>query len=246
MFIGLVLVNGENDVLAATLKTHERILDVFYALDGTVPAHTSYAIIRGSEKCVAYFTDAELPRPPYTPDARDGYRQFLLEQAVADHGPENVFLLLHGDEIWQTHPSRILEEHPDADGFGFRLPCLIPRERDGWDDTAHPFDQLRWMLGPGWPEFRMFRGNPDVRFDPEQHFNVTPSGLRNTVMTGHTILHFPYRSPQSQAARAAVTFDPDNYRETGLWDDDRIARARCHPYFEQLTEVTLGASADPV
>ena len=231
------MVNHENDLLAAAIREHERVVDCFYVLDGTVPNDYSRWVCESSEKCAGYWTDGELPRPPYTPDARDGYRQFLYEHAITDHGHDNWFLLLHADEIWKQHPSGIVAAYPNHDGFGFLLPFFVPRERDGWDDR-HPFAQLRWMLGPGWPEFRMFHGNPDVAYDPGQHFNVTPSGLRNIAMTPNLIYHYPYRSPAVQAERAAVTFDPDNYRHTGLWSDARIDEClHSNPHAALLMEV---------
>lgn len=232
MFIGLLLVNEEDDILADTLAANAPLVDCFYVLDGTADNLHSRWVCESYLKCVGYWRDQDVP---YDGPPRDGWRQFLYQHAVENHGHDNWFLLLHGDEVWTEHPADIAGRHPGCDGLGFRLPFFVPREQDGWDPGRTPTDQLRWMLGPGWPEFRMFRGSPNVAFDPSQHFNVTPAGLNAIAFTPYKILHYPYRSPEQQARRAQVTWDPDNYTQTGLWSDERIESMRSHEHFRELT-----------
>lgn len=230
--LGLLMINEENDILADVLRTHEWIVDGFYVLDGTTPNDESRRICEASQKCARYSTDQEA-QGVYGGKPRDGWRQLIYEQAAGDHGSDNWFLLLHGDEVWTFDPHEVVQAKPSADGFVFRLPFYFPREEDGWDDTRPPLEQLHWHLSPGWPEFRMFRGGPNVHFDPGQHFDVTPRGLTNIVRCDMQIRHYPYRSPRSQHARAFATFDPDNYRfGPPLWTDEMIANAYCEHHRE--------------
>ncbi len=235
MNVGLLMVREENDILERVLELNDEIFDVLYVLDGTVPNNTSWRICNANPKIEGYWTDADLPRPPYPVGTVCGYRGFIYDQAVADLGWDHWFLELHGDEVWTSPPEDARDAHPDADGFIFHLPFYFPREK--WQDNVHPFDQLTWHMTPGWPEFRMFRGNPDVRFDPNQHFNTQPAGLHNVVTTDFLrIKHYPYRSPKVQRARAAVHqqtgFDPDNYRhvverDEVYWTAEMIHGAIC-------------------
>jgi len=242
-YIGLLMINHENDILADVLATHCEIVDAFYVLDGTVPNTTSRDICESFDRCGGYATDSELPRPPYPSGTTCGYRKFPHEMAVEDYGPNNWFLELHGDEIWTFDPRDVVANHLSADGFVFPLPFYFPREGQEWDDTRSPLDQLTWSLGPGWPEFRMFRGNPDVHFREEQHFNTQPQGIQRVVRVDLPIEHYPYRSPRVQRERAAIHertgFDPDNYRhilDDGqvFWTDEMIARYQQKDCFRDL------------
>jgi len=240
VFIGLLMVADENDILRETLAAHERIIDCFYVLDGTVPNQESEAICRASPKCSGYWTDADLPRPPYPEDPVDGYRQVLYEAATAEHGFDHWFLLLHADEVWTFDPAQAVQEHPEAQGIIFPLPLYFPRE---WVDDVPPLEQLRWSLRPGYPELRMFRGGPRVEFHPAQHFDVTPVGVTSKATSQRVIRHYAYRAPAVQRARAArhieTGFDPDNHRhivdrDETIWDDSRIASYQQQTYWTEL------------
>jgi hypothetical protein len=240
-YLGIMMINLENDILEAVLTEHSKIVDAFYVLDGTAPNDESKAICQSFDKCAGYATDADLPRPPYPEGTTCGYRQFPYEMAVADYGCDNWFLELHGDEVWTFDPREITGG--GADGFIFRLPCYFPRAGEEWDDTKPPLEQLTWHVGPGWPEFRMFRGGPDINFDVNQHFNTKPNGLGRVVDTGHIIKHYPYRSPKVQRERALLhqrtRFDPDNYthileEDAVYWTDERIRKFQQSPHFTEL------------
>ncbi len=241
-YLGLLMVNGENDVLEETLAANAELVDAFYVLDGTVPNTVSERICLAHPKCAGYTRDQDLPAS-YPRNPVDGYRQHLYEQAVADHGFDNWFLLLHGDEVWTQDPRDHLID--GADGYMFLLPFFFPRAGETWDYTWPALDQLQWSLGPGFPEFRMFRGGPGVRFDKSQHFNVTPAGLTSMGAMPFPINHYLYRSPMSQRARAAQHvangFDPDNYRHITdgdhvYWTDAMIEQRLNDPtgYFTEL------------
>lgn len=241
MNIGLLMVADENDILERVIRTHEEIVDVFYVLDGSTPNDESRRICEASAKCAGYLTDAELPRPPYPERPVCGYRQAMYEQAVRDHGCDHWFLILHGDEIWTTHPDEIVDG--TADGYWFLLPFYFPRAGEEWDDETHPLDQLRWRLGPGYPEFRMFKGGPDVRYDEHQTYNTKPQGVCGNGRSTAPILHYLYRSPEVQRTRARrhieSGFDPDNYRhildrDEVYWCDEMIARYQAQPYWQEL------------
>ncbi len=229
------MINGENDVLERTVEENARFVDAFYVLDGTSPHEESKATCLGHSKCAAYTRDCDLDGT-YPTKPVDGYRQFIYEQAVADYGVDNWFLLLHGDEVWTEDPlSHIDGRH---DGYIFRLPFYFPRAGETWDYEWHPLDQLQWYLGPGFPEFRMFKGSPDVRFDKSQHWNVTPQGLKSLGMMESPIKHYLYRSPAHQRARASQHersgFDPDNYRhilerDEVYWSDEKISKVLNDP-----------------
>ncbi len=176
----------------------------------------------------------------------DGWRQQLLECAYADHGPDNWFVLLHGDEMWTANPRDLAG---DADAYRFNLPFYFPRAGEPWDPDVHPLDQLAWSMGPGYPEFRMFRGGANVRYNRRQHFSVLPQGLRSFADSGATINHYPYRAPTVQRARAArheeTGFDPDNYRhildrDAVFWTEDMIDGYRLKPWFAELHCNTIG------
>ncbi len=241
-FIGLLMVADEDDILERTLEHNLQFVDWFYVLDGSKNpkrrGHMDWPF-----KCQGAWRDEDLPRG-YPEQPTDGYRQFLLQKAIADWGPDNYFLLLHGDEMWTTDPRDIATR--EADGWVMPLPFFFPREGEEWQDDVHPVDQLKWALGPGWPELRMFRGGPDVRYDTAQHFNVTPAGLTRLTHVDAPILHYPYRSPENQRARAArhvaTGFDPDNYAhitdgDNVYWTDQMIARYRTRPQFRDLHEL---------
>jgi hypothetical protein len=241
-YIGLLMVSHENDVLADTLDLNLRYVDEFYVLDGTVPNDESRAICE-ARGCAGYLTDAELPRPPFTDRPVCGYRKAIHEMAVADHGPDNWFLVLHGDEVWTFDPRRFADS--PWGGHVFPLPFYFPRAGEPWDDTRSPLEQLRWRLGPGYPEVRLFRGGEGVHYIPTQQWFAGPQGVG---LEHHTepIQHFLYRSPEVQRERARrherTGFDPDNYRhileeDAVYWDDERIAayQARPHGYFAELT-----------
>ncbi len=239
MNIGLLMISGEDDVLEQTLDANCEFVDWFYALDGTVPNKISRRICEAHPKCADYITDADLPRPRFPDRPVDGYRQALYELAVADHGFDNWFLLLHGDEVWTALP----ELDGEHDGFSFPLPFYFPRAGEQWDYTVAPLVQLHWHLGPGYPEFRMFHGAPEVRFLESQHFNVTPTGLQNIGWCEKPIRHYLYRSPEAQRQRALQHlnsgFDPDNYRhilngDAVYWTDAMIDNYRAKGCFRVL------------
>jgi hypothetical protein len=209
-------------------------------LDGTVPSDASKTVCHSFPQCRGYIRDGWLPRPPYPLRPCDGYRQAIYEAAVQEAGWDHWFLLLHGDELWTFDPAQVVADHPDADGLVFDLPVYIPR--DPWNDDVPPLDQLKWRLGPGYPELRMFHGAPGVAFAADQHFNVTPHGLRNIVKTAARINHYPWRSPASQRAKArqaAVGFGGGNYRhvledDAVTWTDEMIAAYRTDPCYPNL------------
>lgn len=240
MNIGLLMVNGENDILERTLAHNAEIVDWFYALDGTQPNEISKAILTSHPKCAGYLTDEELPRPPYSHHTVCGYRKAIHDQAVADHGPDHWFVVLHADELWTTAPEDTIRGH---DGYIFDLPFFFPRAGEPWDHTKHPLDQLHWNLRPGFPEFRLFKGAAHVRYSPYQRFNVRPEGIRKVGRSPHPILHYPYRAPSVQRARAEqhqrTQFDPDNYqhitdRDAVYWTDEMIQACQARPWFREL------------
>jgi len=245
MNVGLLMVAEENDILARVLEANDRVYDVLFVLDGTSPerSEATREIVCATGKCKGYWTDDQLPRPPYPVGTTCGYRGYIYDRAVEALGTDHMFLELHGDEVWQHTPAEVAAAWPTADGFGFRLPFYFPREP--WVAGVHALDQLRWHMRPGWPEFRMFRGSPYVSFDPAQHFNTQPSGLINVVWTPFTIKHYPYRAPEVQRRRAAMhevtKFDPGNYQhivhgDAVYWTDAMIEGAMC----EHHTEVACG------
>ncbi len=249
--IGLLMINGENDILERTLEINGQYVDYFYVLDGTVPHDISESICRAHPKCAGYTRDQDIPGE-YGWAPKDGWRQLLYEQAVAEHGFDNWFLLLHGDEVWTANPRNYT--YSGADGFIFLLPFYFPREGEVWDYMWHPIDQLQWSLGPGFPEFRMFRGSPDVFFYKSQHFNVTPQGIKSIHRMPFPINHYLYRSPESQRARARQHvlsgFDPDNYkhiteRDEVYWSDEKIGKVLADPagYFTDLRRDRTGLLA---
>ncbi len=234
--IGLLLVAEENDILPRVLELNDPVFDLLYVLDGTKPNKASWNFCASTGKLAGYWTDDDLPRPPDPEGTVCGYRGFIYDEAVKLHGTDHWFLELHGDEVWTFDPQDVIDENPGADGFIFPLPFYFPRADEYWDDTTHPLDQLRWHMLPGWPEFRMFRGGPDVRFDPAQHFNTQPHGLQNVIKVDYPIKHYPYRSPQAQHAKAELHertgFDPANYQhivndDQVFWTDAMIAGAIC-------------------
>jgi len=240
-FIGLLMINNEDDILEETLATNAQYVDAFYVLDGTVPNDDSKDICMAHRKCSGYTTDAWLPQE-YGDKPKDGWRQHLYEQAVADHGYDNWFLLLHGDEVWTFDPRDVAD---DAHGYFFLLPFYFPRAGEQWDNSQPPLEQLRWHLSPGYPEFRMFRGGEHVQFDPLQHFDVRPKGLGSIAKVPLRINHYLYRSPDQQRARAQLHqqtgFDPGNYNhiiehDGVYWTDEMIAAYQAHPagYFTEL------------
>ncbi len=210
----------DEDIAADVLARSRASTDALYVLDGS-DTRAHLPALDG------YWRDEEMP---YDGQVRDGWRQFLYERAVADHGYDHWFCLLHSDEVWTFDPREMHARWPDADGFQFRASCYFPRAGEQWDYERSALDQLRWSLGPGWPEFRMFHGGPEVAFEPTQHFNTTPRGLRLIIQTDLEIKHYPFRSPSSQLARAQMHmrtgFDPDNYRHVLdgeiYWSDARI------------------------
>ncbi len=236
MNIGLLMVSGEDDILAETLGLNVAHVDIFYALDN--PTEHSEAICKSFPKCAGYITDADLPRPPYPTWHTAGYRKAIHEMAVAEHGAEHWFLLLHGDEVWTFDPATVVAAYPDADGFMFDLPAYIPREE--WDDGRGPLEQLKWWIGPGWSEFRMFHGASGVSYDENQHFSTTPAGLRNIVTTSERIKHYPWRSPASQRLRASASgFGAGNYQHVSdhgavIWTDRMIEEYQDGGYYREL------------
>jgi hypothetical protein len=240
--IGLLMVNDENDVLERTLDHNSQYLDAFYVLDGSADNTESERICRDNPKCWGYRTDSQLPRPPYPVLSVCGYRQFMLDHAYQDHGFDNWFMVLHADELWTADPRPMIQAGR-FDGYIYLLPFYFPRDGERWQDDVHPIDQLHWHLGPGWPEFRLFRGGPHVAYDPQQRFNTRPSGIHHVGLAANPIWHYPYRAPDVQRLRAAThertQFDPDNYRhivadDAVFWTDDMIAAYRQKPEFAEL------------
>lgn len=238
MNIGLLLVAEEDDILERILGEHEQIVDCFYALDGTPDNTYSRDLLTSSEKCAGYLTDAEIDGPVLC-----GMRKVIHDLAVADHGPDHWFLILHGDEVWPSSVEEITAADPSADGFMFRLPFYIPR--DEWDYDRSALDQLRWRSEPGWPEFRLFHGAVGVAYRRDQYMNTQPHGLRKIAWAREPILHYPYRSPESQRARATARLDPANYQHASAgrfyWTDEMIADALC-PHHSRFFEEELVAA----
>lgn len=240
MIVGLLMINGEDDILERTLAANAELVDAVLALDGTMPNDVSYRICVDHPKVHWYSTDSGIDESRYGPIPRDGWRQHLYEQAAAMYGRDNWFLLLHGDEVWTGLPDNM----DDHDGFMFSLPVYFPRAGEPWNPDLHPLDQLKWHLGPGYREFRMFHGGADVNYDPQQHFNVTPSGIARIGGCDKPIRHYPYRAPSVQRERAArhevTRFDPENYRhitdgDNVYWDDQQISGWQAnHDCFREL------------
>jgi hypothetical protein len=251
-FIGLLMINGEDDILEDTLAVNAAYCDAIYVLDGTQPNGDSYEICRAHRNMNRYTHEDDEPfRARYGYQPRDGWRQHLYEQATDDYGFDNYFLLLHGDEVWTADPRPLVTD--DAGLYIFLLPFYFPREGEPWDDSRGPLEQLHWNLGPGYPEVRMFRGHPHVSYDPRQHFNVTPQGVAGTRYLHPEIQHYPYRSPDMQRARAAKHaangFDPANYQHVldgdhVYWSDAMIAdyQAKPHGFFVDLRYDAKGAA----
>lgn len=223
MKIGLLMTRDENDILEDTLAVNCQHVDCFYALDGSEDYGTAAAICYATGKCAGFTRDAETGYENIT----DGCRQFIYAQAVKEHGYANWFLLLHGDEAWTFDPDAAIDADPEADGFEFRLPFLFPRS---WDYDRTAFEQLTEALGPGWPEFRMFKGSPFVRYYVHRHFSVRPQGIQRAIRFDWPIMHYPFRSPEVQRHHAAKskTWSPENLeavreRDEVFWNDERIA-----------------------
>lgn len=242
MFIGLLMNSHEDDVLEATLANNLQFCDTFYVLDGTVPNTESKAICEATGKLGGYITDVELPKPPFTEKPVCGYRRAIHELAVADHGTDHWFLILHGDEWWEFDP-RDFAGQSDADCYVFNLPFYFPR--DEWDYNQHPLDQLKWNFRPGYPEPRMFKGSDDVFYDARQQWNAAPQGLKNVEDRPEAIRHYLFRSPDNQRARAArhveTGFDPDNYQhitsqDRVYFDAELIQKYQSSPMFAQLVK----------
>lgn len=156
------------------------------------------------------------------PEARtDGdARSPILEQAYADHGHDHWFLLAHADEVWVTDPRDSIAANPDADGITIRLRLAF--NDNPWDYEVSVLAQCRRYLVPGWPEFRLFRGGPEVHYASGQHFNVVPSGIsRRAADPAAVVNHYPFRSPESQLRRAGDSWDPENYSRAPV-DADAI------------------------
>ena len=237
--IGLMMIREENDILERTLSHNLEFVDVVYAAFGDKDAG-DILFNRPWDKPVHSFSDAYVAAQGWPEQPCDGYRGFLLEEAIRNHGHDNWFLLLHGDELWTQDPREITSRITrDRVAVVYNLPFFLPREGEPWEDDIHPLDQLHWHLTPGWPEVRMFREASGVRYQPNQHFNVTPDGIEFLWYADAPILHYPYRSPEQQAKRAAVTFDPDNYQRTGYWTDAMIADQMTRPQFRELRSTLL-------
>jgi len=220
MIVGLLTVKEEHDILGWTLERMAPHVEAFYVLDGSREWERTLDVCRQHPQMHGFTRDDDLPASYEA--GRDGIRQHLLEQATADYGADHWFLLMHADEVWTVPPRSVADNHPDADGIVVPVACYFPREP--WDDSRGP-EQLTWHLAPGWPELRMFRG--DVAYDPHQHFDVTPRGVSRLGYDYARVNHYPFRSPQQNRARAAATWDPDNYRAVpDVWDDRQIERFR--------------------
>ena len=239
MNIGLLMICDEEDILERTLALNEYLFDAFYVLDGSESYEHSKEICTRHPLCAGYWRDAELPSE-YPDHPVDGYRQFIYEQAVAEHGYDHWFLLLHGDEVWTCSRDDL---GANTLGYIFPLPFYFPRTGEPWDYDRHPLDQLHWRLGPGWPELRAFRGAEHIHYDRTQHFDVTPKGLAAIATCDRPILHYLYRSPEVQRRRAQrhaeSGFHPGNYQHitegNGVyWTDEMIASAREDPRFREL------------
>ncbi len=232
MFIGLLVTACDEDIVADVLKRSEARPDALYVLDGS-DTRAHLPLVNG------YWRDEEVP---YSGHMRCGWRQFLYEKAVADHGYDHWFLILHSDEVWTFEPRRILRHWPRADVLRFRASCYFPREGEEWDYETPALDQLKWNLGPGWDEARMFHGNPKAAYEPSQHFVVTPKGLNISVQTELEIKHYPFRSPESQRRRAELhkqtEFNLGNHQHVldghVYWDDERIAQWQQYDCFREL------------
>lgn len=247
--IGLLMVADENDILERTLEHNSQWFDAFYVLDGSTDTAESERVCRANPKCWGYRQDKDLPRPPYTERTLCGYRKFIHDMAVIDHGFGHWFMVLHADELWTQDP-RDITRNTSFDGFVYRLPFFFPRDGEGWEYDIHPIDQLHWNLGPGWPEFRLFRGGPTVAYRPQQEFSACPTGIRKVAVADATISHYPYRSPEVQRSRAALhevtQFDPDNYQhivkeDRVFWTDDMIVAHMRKPEFAVLNTTLVAA-----
>lgn len=218
MVIGLLMTAHDEDILERTLTHNAALVDCFYALDGGAAKQ----IIVKQPNCSAYLSDFQCGEGP----ARDGWRQVLHRWAVADHGPEHLFVLLHGDEMWMDAPRDIADDNPGFDGFMLRLPIATVSGD---------------LIGPGVPEFRMFWGSDDVAYDWQQHFNVQPAGLDNVKLTHGMIAHVPWRSVASQRLRQAhhrdTGFDPDNHDRIYMHEQEIIDHWLGKEHYQALTQV---------
>lgn len=226
MNIGLLMIRDENDILNDTLAINARLVDVFYVLDGSKDAFIARDICAKFDNCARVFRDSGV--------VTDSSRQLLLDAAREDHGDNHWYLLLHGDELWTFDPSDVVDNHPAAEGFEFRLPFAFPRR---WDSQRTAFEQLTEFAGPGWPEFRMFRDQPGVHYVAGRHHECKPEGVDIVFrVEGHWILHYPYRSPQHQRERARTrrVWSPENYQHISaggvFWNDDMLADLRSEHY----------------
>jgi hypothetical protein len=242
MIIGLLMNSHEDDCLEEILAVNTKYVDCFYALDGTVPSDVSEMILFKYGR-TSYMHDRDLPHPKYPEKPVCGWRQALLEMAIKDHGPDHWFVLLHGDEMLMFDPIEVIPQYPGADGFVVNLPFYFPKEGEPWDYQRTAIEQLHWRLGPGYPEFRMFKGSEGVHYDPHQSYNTRPIGLTNVVETTLEVRHYLYRSPGVQVDRAhrhlMTGFDPDNYRHIldghVYWTDEMIAKYQAHPFYAELS-----------
>ncbi len=221
VFIGLLVTACDEDIAADVLKRSQAKPDALYVLDGS-HSLAQLPSVNG------YWRDKDVP---YEGHMRCGWRQFLYERAVSDFGYDHWFLLLHTDEVWTFDPREVPDRWPSVDGFRFRAASYFPREGEDWDYETPPLDQLKWSLCPGWDEFRMFHGSPDVAYEPTQHFNISPGGLHSSVQTELEIKHYPFRSPESQLRRAKMHKETEYHLDGHqhvleghyYWSDEMIA-----------------------
>jgi hypothetical protein len=218
--LGLMLVRNENDVLEEVLEHHLRGVDHVFVLDGTTEGpERSRAICQGRDR-VTYFTEDALP-PEHPRPVRDGCRQFLMERARERFGHRGWFVWLHADELFVDRPADVVAACPPGlAAIEVRsLLCFVHRTQEPFrlDPGRSLREQIVWYAGPGWPEVRFLRNAPGLDLDLRQHQRLIPPGPQRVYRTRFKVLHYPYRDPAQQAARAhdraeVTGFSPDTYR----------------------------------
>lgn len=197
---GALMMRGDLDILEEVMDCNHRYFRGIFVLDGTDPWQDSKRILDKYPNIDFYIRDEDLG-PDYHKPLKDGARQVLLEAIQKKYGTDGYIFNLHSDEMYFDIPPRVLAAHMYRAGADVAVVRNVHfflhssmRDTYVYDPDASVVNQVPFACFPGWPEHRVYKNRPQLKYDKNHHSSTVPGGLEKGIVTGYPVRHYIYRS----------------------------------------------------
>ena len=180
---GLMLCKNEAPILRDVMRANTRFVKDIYVLDGGDDG--SEAILREFPEVKFYIHERELFSRRGKFEVLDGVRAFLFEEIKKTAREGDWVTIMHGDEIFHHDPNEaiVLASFSQSNTISWYSAFFFPH-KDDWPDwerlKALPLEERFLHYAHygdhGYEEFRQFKIEPGMYYNPAQHSRVVPEG----------------------------------------------------------------------